>query len=77
MKTKDRIKEEIGLEKLIMTLLVAVISSFLSWTWSNREILPEEIMFFLYFLSFICATAACMSFFKIKLKIKELDNYEY
>ncbi len=77
MKTRDRIKEEIGLEKLIMTLLVAVISSFLSWTWSNREILPEEIMFFLYFLSFICATAAGMSFFKIKLKIKELDNYEY
>ena len=74
MKTKDRIKEEIGLDKLIMTLLVAVISSFLSWTWSNREILPPEVVGFLYLLSFICGLVAMISFVKIKLKIKELDN---
>ena len=76
MKTKDRIKEEIGLEKLAMTLLVATISSLLSWTWGNHELLLKEITYFFYVLSFILGIIAIISFIKIKLKIKELDYYE-
>jgi uncharacterized membrane protein YphA (DoxX/SURF4 family) len=76
MKIKDRIKEEIGLEKLLMTLLVAVISSLSSWAYNNEESLLKEIVYFLYSLSFILGIIAAISFTKIKLKIKELDSYE-
>ncbi len=77
MKTRDRIKEEIGLEKLLLTLLVAIVSSFTSWTWSNQKVLSEIIVNSLYFLSIILIIIAFMLFVKIKLKIKELDRYEY
>ena len=77
MKTRDRIKEEIGLEKLLLTLLVAIVSSFTSWTWSNQKVLSEIIVNSLYFLSIILIIIAFMLFVKIKLKIRELDRYEY
>ncbi len=35
MKTKDRIKEEIGLYKLLLTLDFAMATSLASWLWSN------------------------------------------
>ncbi|NBV06410.1 MAG: hypothetical protein EBS06_04125 [Proteobacteria bacterium] len=76
MKTKDRIKEEIGLEKLLLTLLVAIISSISSWTWSNKVTLSFAVVIFLYVLCVILSTIAFAFFLKVKLKIKELDNYE-
>lgn len=76
MKTKDRIKEEIGFEKLLLTLLIAIISSLSSWTWNNEKVLLGIIATALYSLCFIFAIAAFLSFLKIKLKIKELDKYE-
>lgn len=72
-KTRDRLKEEIGLEKLIMTILVATITSLLNWTWNHKEFLSEEIVYFLYLLTFYLTIAAFISFTKIKFKIKELD----
>lgn len=77
MKTKDRIKEEIGLDKLLMTLSVAIVSSLLSWAWSNREVLSKEMIIFCYFLVFVCMSLSAISFVKIKLKMRELDCYEY
>jgi len=76
MKTKDRIKEEIGFEKLLLTLLVAIASSLSSWTWGNINSLPMVLLVTLYFLCIVCAVFASMSFVKIKLKIKELDTYD-
>ncbi len=77
MKTKDRLKEEIGFEKLLLTLLVAVISSFSSWTWSNQVVLLSAEVNMLYSLCVILAIMAFIIFVKIKLKIRELDQYEY
>jgi hypothetical protein len=76
MKTKDRIKEEISLEKLFLTLLIATVSSLLSWTWNNQETLLKEISYFLYLLSIVGSVTALISFIKIKIKIRELDHYE-
>ena len=76
MKTKDRIKEEIGLEKLLLIIAVAILSSFASWTWSNREIFPMTLLVTFYFLCAFFGLISLISFVKIKLKIKELDSYE-
>lgn len=76
MKTKDRLKEEISFEKLLLTLLVAIISSISSWTWSNKIALPIAVVVVLYFLCAIFSASAFVIFTKIKLKIKELDLYE-
>ncbi len=76
MKTKDRIKEEIGFDKLLLTLMIATISSVLSWVWNSNAILSSVIIItvsvFLLFLSII----SIITFFKIKFKIVELDKYE-
>jgi hypothetical protein len=68
MKAKDRLKEEIGLEKLLLTLLVAILSSLSSWTWSNKIILPHAIVGMLYFLCLVAAIAAVI--FSSKLNSK-------
>lgn len=76
MKTKDRLKEEIGFEKLLLTLLVAVVSSLSSWAWSNREILSEKITGFIYLFLIFLVITSFLIFIKIKFKIRELDHYD-
>lgn len=76
MKTKDRLKEEIGFETLLLTLLVAVVSSLSSWTWSNEKVLLGIITSVLYSLCATFTVIAFVLFFKIKLKIREIDKYE-
>lgn len=39
MKTKDRLKEEIGFDKLIMTIAAAMFSSLAGWLFTNRGFL--------------------------------------
>ena len=76
MQTKDKLKEEIGFEKLLMTLLVAVITSLASWAWSNQVVFSTffkaTIEIFLVYLLF----AVVVLFIRIKNKIKELDKYD-
>ena len=77
MKTKDRLKEEIGLYKLLMTIVSAMFSSLVSWLFNNIKIakkiefsvevlLLSMIAIFLLFVVIIFLTT-------INSKIKELD----
>jgi hypothetical protein len=62
MKTKDRIKEEIGFEKLLLTLLVAIASSLSSWTWGNINSLPMVLLVTLYLFMY-CLRSFCFDVF--------------
>ncbi len=77
MKTKDRIKEEIGLDKLLLTIFVAAISSILSWTWGNKETLSKITIISVCLFISVLTIMALVTFFKVKFKILELDKYEY
>lgn len=76
MKSKDRIKEEIGFDKLLLTIFIATISSISSWTLSNMTILPRSIIMVIGTFLLIFGIIAIITFSKIKLKILELDKYE-
>jgi hypothetical protein len=71
MKTKDRLKEEIGLDKLLMTILSAIASSIFGWLFSKAELSLTTISIFLVAVSFFAATVFFLV--QIKIKIKELD----
>ena len=74
MKTKDQIKEEIGVYKLLMTISSAITSSLTGWLFSNYgSIKIEPILLFVVMTIFLTATV----FFLVKTysKIKEL-GYE-
>jgi hypothetical protein len=73
MKSKDRIKEEIGLYKLLMTIFSAIASSTLGWLFSN---IGDMSIFYL-LIGIITAIFSLISifilFFKINTKIEDLD----
>jgi len=76
MKSKDRIKEEIGLNKLLITIFAAIVVSLAAYLYkeknniSNAEIIITFLVFFI-FLAF------CIFLYQITIsKIKELDQYE-
>jgi len=76
MKTKDRIKEEIGLEKLLLTIVTAMFSSVVSWLFNHIEsnlVIQKAVMFLIAISLF---TLASIFFTKITAKIKNLDLYE-
>lgn len=72
MKTKDRIKEEIGLYKLLMTILSAIDSSIVGWLFGNIEE-SSIITLVVGFIVMVALTAAILIFFiKINTKIEDL-----
>ncbi len=73
MKTKDRIKEEIGLYKLLMTIFSAIDSSIVGWLFNNIND-SSIITLIIGFLIVIILTIAIMIFFtEINAKIEDLD----
>ena len=72
MRTKDRIKEEIGLDKLLMTILSAMASSMIGWLFYNLALSPKAIA--VLSVVFVFLTFTIFILFQIKIKIKELDN---
>lgn len=76
MKTKDRVKEEIGLYRLFMTVALAVLSSLVGWSWNNivSAGLLSKIIIFL--TAFLLSFSVLILFFNIDSKIQELDNYD-
>jgi cation transporter-like permease len=74
MKNKDRIKEEIGFEKLLMTITSAISISLIGWLFQNvgnsglitTILVAGGILFSL--------TATVFFFLSIDIKIKELDH---
>lgn len=75
MITKDRIKEEIGLNKLAITIFSAVEFSLISWIWKNNFIFDKENI-----VVYIVATSLLLILilicFNTTKKVKELDNYD-
>ncbi len=73
MKTKDRIKEEIGLYKLLLTLDFAMATSLASWLWSNfvqfNIVVKIAILFTLFVLIIFGGYLLMLTW----SKIKELD----
>jgi hypothetical protein len=71
MKSKDQIKEEIGVYKLLMTMSSAITSSLIGWLFGKYSIITtESILVFVVMTVFLTATV----FFLVKTysKIKEL-----
>ena len=73
--TKDRLKEEIGLYKLLMTILSLLFTSIVSWMWNDNIVLEIKILFYLG--AILSLILNIFLFFKIDSKIKELDHYEH
>ena len=73
MKTKDRIKEEIGLYKLLMTFAFAVFTSITSWFWNSANSFTFVINIMVGFLIISFFWIGLFLFIEINKKIKELD----
>lgn len=71
--TKDRLKEEIGLFKLLMTIAAAIFTSMISWFWNNYSSTPIVTKLILIGLIVMSCTIILYLFFKINKKIEELD----
>jgi cell shape-determining protein MreD len=74
MKTKDRIKEEIGLHKLLMTIASAMFSSLASWLFNNSDRDLSITVILLFLLTTILLVLIIFFFIKINVKIGELDH---
>jgi hypothetical protein len=71
--TKDRLKEEIGLFKLLMTIAAAIFTSIVSWFWNNYLNSSFAAKFLVGFLIIYCAVMIVFLFLTTNKKIKELD----
>jgi hypothetical protein len=74
MKTRDRLKEEIGLYKLLMTILSAMLSSAVSWLLSNLDNIELKGRIILLFGIFIFFISTIFFLIEIVNKIQELDH---
>ncbi len=74
--TKDRLKEEIGLFKLLMTIATAVFTSIVSWFWNNYQTASILNMVIIIMSLIIFSSITLFLFIKINHKIEELDNYD-
>ncbi len=74
MKTKDRIKEEIGLNKLLITIFSAIEMSLFTWVWNNEKVITEKIL--PYCVVYSLLIMIIMIYFLTYSKIKELDKYD-
>ena len=75
MKTKDRLKEEIGLSKLLFTMLSAIDISLFATAWNNKNVVFDINAILIYFAILLCSTASILIFIFINSKINELDEY--
>lgn len=73
MKTKDRIKEEIGLYKLFMTVALAVLSSLIGWSWNGISPLNLKLKNMIYLMLCAFFILILILFLKIDSRTKELD----
>lgn len=75
MKTKDRIKEEIGFYKLLVVITSAITFSSVSWLFNNVSIILST-KFFIVFIAMLTFLVPTIYFlFIITKKIEEL-SYE-
>lgn len=74
MKTKDRIKEEIGFYKLLMTIMFAIFSSVAGWLFNNAHTINFITEFLLFLISINSFAAMLFFVFEINTKLKELDH---
>ena len=74
--TKDRLKEEIGWFKLLVTIASAIFTSIASWFWNNYQTASVPIAVIVVGALVIFATITFFLFSKIYQKIKELDYYD-
>ncbi len=73
MKTKERIKEEIGLYKLLMTIFAAIASSVGGWIFSNFNYAVAGDLILALLSEIFFLTIVCILFFVINTKIEDLD----
>jgi hypothetical protein len=73
--TKDRLKEEIGWFKLLMTVALAMFTSIVGCLWSINQITILRIIILLFALLILLFIVVFL-FSKIDSKIEELDSYE-
>mgnify|MGYP006100842139 CR=1 FL=1 len=71
--TKDRLKEEIGFDKLLMTIASAMLSSFVGWIFNNVEIGLSLTMILMFLLTLVFLGVILFLFNNINYKIRELD----
>lgn len=72
MKNHDRIKEEIGFEKLLMTIAFAAFSSIVGWLFKNYSHL-SLVTLTLFSIASILLIVIIFLFVNVNTKIKELD----
>ncbi len=77
MKTKDRVKEEIGLYKLFMTVALAVFISLIDWVWHNSSSSTFWSNLVVFLAVTILLVIIFILFLTIDLKIKKLDFYDH
>ena len=76
MKTKDRIKEEIGLNKVLLTIFSAIVVSLAAYLYKGRNDISNA-EFFITLLVFIIFLVFAIFLYKTTIsKIKELDLYD-
>ncbi len=73
MKTKDRIKEEIGLYKLLMTITSAIFVSLTSWLFQSLGNSGLFVAILAVVSALFSLSAMIFFFLNIDIKIKELD----
>lgn len=73
MKTKDRLKEEIGLDKLIMTIASAILSSLIAWIFNNKDLgLSSSGNLLVILIAIVFLMLVIFLFFNINTKIRNL-----
>jgi hypothetical protein len=73
MKTKDRIKEEIGFDKLLLTIAAAMFSSLIGWLFNYRNQNLSITMIFVFLIAAAFLALIIFFFININTKIRELD----
>lgn len=74
MKTKDRIKEEIGLNKLLIGIISAADFSLRAWAFNDNSSLNVKNIL-VYFAIFIFCILLLICYNDTTKKIKKLDEY--
>jgi len=72
MKTRDRIKEEIGLYKLLITIYSAITSSIIGWVFTTDP-LPMINLIACAIILFGLTIAITRLYFKLTTNIEDLD----
>lgn len=71
--TKDRLKEEIGFYKLLMTITSAISSSLMGWLFNNSDKIPSATLVFIFAITLVSLVATIFFLIQINTKIEELD----